>query len=150
MEAKIPRTLLAYRGNSPSSNSPIYLYLPARKLSGAFGNQRLWAENYDMKQGYSKLYYDSVQLMPDTPYFASINFADGKLQFYVESELYAEFENISTHDMIGDHLYLGGMLLNNEFKYPLDGGSMKSLKLYSRSLTEKEIIQLYNVEVAFE
>ncbi|MFK5878242.1 MAG: hypothetical protein QM478_01965 [Flavobacteriaceae bacterium] len=149
MEGKIPKALLAYRGSSPSSNSPIFIYLPARKLSGSFGSQILWAENYNMKEGNSKLYYDSVQLMPDTPYFVSINYLENKMQFYVESELYAEYENVSTHDMIGKDLYLGGLLLNDELKYPLDG-SMKSLKIFSRSLTEKEIVKLYNVELAFE
>jgi hypothetical protein len=148
LEGKIPKALLAYRGNSPSSNSPLFIYLPARKLSGSFGSQILWAENYDMKQGNSRLYYDSVQLTPDTPYFVSINFSENKFQFYVESELYAEFPNVAYHEMEGKDLFLGSLPLGSEFKYPFNG-TMKSLQLFSRSLSEKEIVELYNVELAF-
>jgi len=144
-----PQALFLYKGKySSPSKAPLFVYLPSKKLSGVYGNQVLWAEEFDMQKGYSSMYYDSFVLSSETFYSVSINFEDNKIKFYVESELYAEYENLSPHSIQGNEVYLGAFPSGDEFRNQFDG-TLQNLKIYSRALSEKEIIDLYNADSNF-
>ena len=145
-----PPALFVYKNKySSPSNSPFYIFLPAKRVSGVIGNQMLFAENYNSQQGYSRKYYDSFQLSPSTIYFLSINKKDSKLQIYVNSELYSEYDNLIYSNQKGEEIYLGVFPHDSEFKNPFEG-SIKGLKIYSRALIENEIVDLYNSEPNLE
>jgi len=145
-----PQALFLYKGTySSPSKAPLFIYLPAKKLSGVYGDQILWAEEYNMKKGYSRAFYDSFVLSPKTFYSVSINFEDNKIKIFVESELYAEYENLISHSIQGNEMYLGAFPSGEGFKNQFDG-TLKNLKVYSRALSEKEIVDLYNDNTDFE
>ena len=145
-----PPALFVYKNKySSPSNSPFYVFLPAKRVSGVIGDQMLFAENYNSRQGYSRKYYDSFQLSPGTFYFLSINKKDSILQIYVNSELYSEYDNLIYSKQKGEEIYLGAFPHDSEFKNPFEG-SIKGLKIYSRALMENEIVNLYNSEPNLE
>lgn len=142
---KPPALFVLKNQYSSPSNAPLYIFLPARKVSAVFGKQKLFATNYDPDQGYSREYYDSFQLSPGVFYFLSVSYSNSKLQIFVNSELYAEYQNLISPETKGEEIYLGAFPFDNQYKSPLDG-NLKGLKIHSKALSQKELVELYNSE----
>lgn len=136
--------VLADKFSSPS-RVPFYIYFPAKKISGVYGQQLLWADGYNAKNGYSKEYYDSFPLEEEQMYFVSVNFNGEKIDIYVESELYMSYSNIAVHDLKAEKILLGGIYNknNNTLSNPFTG-AISNLQIYSEPLEESEIVSIYN------
>ena len=139
-----PQTLIAFSDKySSPSRIPFYIYYPGNKISGVYGKQLLWADKYDAKNGYSRAYYDSFKLNKDKYYFVSVNYTGSSVQIYVNSELYASFDNLNIHDYKFDHLLIGSLLKNGNLQYPFNG-LFYGLSIFNKPLKEIEITSLFN------
>ncbi|MCK0178778.1 LamG domain-containing protein [Flavobacteriaceae bacterium S0862] len=140
-----PQTFISFtdKYSSPTRDIPLFVYFAGKRITGVYGNQKLWAEKYDKDLGESKAYYDSYQLPPNEVFFVSLNFSGNSIEIFVNSELYASFSDISPHSKMFEKVILGG-LPQGEGYTTLLNGSLHSLKIFSTALTEKEIVQVYN------
>lgn len=139
-----PQSLIAFADKfSSASRVPFYVYFPGNRVSGVFGKQLLWAEEFNAQNGNSREYYDSFQLSKDQFYFVSVNINGSKAEIYVNSELYAYFENLLPHDLKVNHILIGALLSNNEIANPFTG-NIHGLKVFKQPLSEKEIVFLFN------
>ena len=134
-----PKALVALidKFSSPS-RAPLIIYFPWKRVSGAFGRQLLWAEKYNLKRGYSSRFFDSFQLSPNTTYNLSMNYAQGRMEFYIDNELYMIFDGIKQHDLTHEHILLGALPQKEGYKYFLNG-RIANLKIFNTALTEAEI-----------
>jgi hypothetical protein len=128
---------------SSPAKAPFLLYFPANKVSGTFGEQCLWAESYDRNNGYSRAYYDSFQLNANKTYFVSANFNENKIEIYVNSELYASFDQIEPHSLKVEHILIGAVPIGPDFNNFFQG-TVHGLKIFDEALSETEIIEVYN------
>ena len=139
-----PQSLIGFADKySSASRLPFYVYYPGNKISGVYGKQLFWAENYNAENGYSKEYYDSFQLNKDQFYFVSVNFNGTKVDIYINSELYASFEDLSAHEFKFDHILIGALLSNNELANPFVG-YIHGIKVFNQPLQEGEITSIFN------
>ena len=72
-----------------------------------------------------------------------MNINGSKAEIYVNSELYAYFENLLPHDLKVNHILIGALLSNNEIANPF-AGNIHGLKVFKQPLSEKEIVFLFN------
>lgn len=139
-----PQSLIALTDKfSSASRAPFYVYFPGNRISGVFGKQLLWAEDYDAQNGNSKEYYDSFQLNKDQFYFVSLNFDGSSIQIFVNAELYASFENLHLIDFSPNQIQIGS-LLQNEYIYNPFSGKIHGLKIFNKGLDISEILDLFN------
>ena len=143
-DGRFPQGLvtLADKFSSPAK-APFLLYFPANKISGTFGEQCLWAENYNRNNGYSRAYYDSFQLEANKTYFVSANVNADKIDIYVNSELYASFDQIETHSLTVEHILIGVVPIGPDFNNFFQG-TIHGLKVFDEALSESEITEVYN------
>lgn len=139
-----PQSLIAFVNKFSSAHRiPFYVYYPGNKVSGVFGEQLFWAENYDAENGNSRAYYDSFKLSKNQFYFVSVNFDGYKAEIFVNSELYASFDDLKKHDLKFDNILIGALLQNDVISKPF-AGNIHGLKIFKQPLTEKEIVSLFN------
>lgn len=140
-----PQTFLAFvdKYSSPARTIPLYIYTAGKRITGVYGNQTLWANSYDRTQGESKAYFDSYQLGANEFYFVSINFTGASMEIYINSELYASFENIKPHDLNFESLIIGSLPQGDGFVSPFKG-AIHGLKIFNKSLSTEEIVEVYN------
>jgi len=140
-----PQTFLAFvdKYSSPAKSIPLYMYSAGNRITGVYGNQTLWANDYDRTQGESKAYYDSYQLGANEFYFVSINFIGNTIEIYVNSELYASFEGIAPHNLMFESLVIGSLPQGDNFVSPFKG-VIHGLKIFNKSLSTNEIVEVYN------
>ena len=139
------QTFIAFadKYSSPSRSIPLYIYSAGKRVTGVYGEKKLWAENYDVSLGESKIYYDSYQLSHNEVYFVSVNFTGSQIDVYVNSELYASFPNIEPHQLQYSKVVLGALPMGEGYTTLFDG-VIHGIKMYSSALTEKEIVDVYN------
>ena len=143
-DGKKPQSLIAFSDKiSSASRVPFYVYFPANKVSGVYGKQLLWADKYDAQYGNSRAYYDSPQLKKDQFYFVSVNFDGASVKIYVNSELYASFEELTQHNFKFDHLVIGALVQGDSTSKPF-AGNIHGLKIFSKPLSEAEIVGVFN------
>jgi hypothetical protein len=141
----VPQALISLTDKySSPSRVPFYLYLAAKRITGVYGKQILWAENYDKSKGESKSFFDSYPLESNTFYFVSVNFTGSKIAIYVNSELYVEFDNIIPHDLNFDHILIGSTMEGENKMVHQFNGIINNLKIYGVALNDKQIVQVYN------
>ena len=139
-----PQSLIAFVDKFSTANRiPFYVFFPGNKVSGVYGEQLFWAENYDAENGNSRAYYDSFKLSKNQFYFVSVNFDGNKAEIFVNSESYALFEDLKKHDLKFDNILIGALLQNNVISKPL-AGNIHGLKIFRQPLSEKEIVSLFN------
>lgn len=129
--------------SSPSRDIPLFIYSAGKRITGVYGDQALWAQNYVREEGESRGYYDSYQLNSNEFYFVSINFTGSAINIYVNSELYASFDNIKPHNLKYKSMIIGALPQGNTFVTQFYG-IIHGLKIFSRALSEKEIVSVYN------
>lgn len=142
-----PQTFIAFvdKYSSPARTIPLYIYTAGRRITAVYGNQTLWANDYDRTQGESKTYFDSYQLSANEFYFISINFTGSKMEFYVNSELYASFENINPHDLKFENVIIGSLPQGADYVSPFKG-MLYGVKVFNKSLSMPEIVEVYNAQ----
>lgn len=142
-----PQTYIAFvdKYSSPARTIPLYIYTAGKRITGVYGNQTLWANNYDRTQGESKTYFDSYQLSANEFYFISINFTGNVLEIYVNSELYASFDNINPHDLKFENVIIGSLPQGTDFVSPFKG-ILYGVKIFNKSLSMSEIVEVYNAQ----
>lgn len=140
-----PQTLLSFQDKFSSPSSiPFFIYTAANRITAVYDKQALWAVDYEPKGEMSRQFYDSFVLDKDNFYFISINFDGEKIDIYVESELYASFDQVTSSERPFSDLILGAIVSKrNNYLLPFKG-TIHGLKLFNTSLTEREIIMLYN------
>ena len=140
-----PQTFIAFadKYSSPIKSIPLFIYMAGKRITGVYGDQKLWAEKYNKDLGESKAYYDSYQLSSNEVYFVSVNFTGTSIDIYVNSEIYASFANINSHSASFEKIVLGGLPQGDSFT-TLMNGTLHGLKVFNVALAEKEIVELYN------
>lgn len=140
-----PQTFFAFTDtySSPHRTIPLYIYSAGKRVTGVYGERKLWAQNYDPALGESKIYYDSFQLSHKEVYFVSLNFTGSKIDIYVNSELYASFPNIKPQKVQYSKVVIGALPLGQSYT-TLFNGVIHGIKIYGTALTEKEIVDVYN------
>jgi len=145
-----PQSLLAFvNKNSSTFRIPFYLYLPRNKISGVYGEQLLYYENYNKENKESKAFLSSPQIGVDKFYFVSVNHtSDNTIEIYVNSDLYATFNNLYLHDLKSTHLIIGSMIQNKKTILPFEG-TIYGLKIFNKALKEPEIVKFFNSSPSF-
>lgn len=148
-DGRKPQSFIAFIGKrSSASRIPLYLYLPGNKISGVYGEQSLWAENYDKKNKRSRMFFDSYKIQKEASYFVSVNFNGDTINIYLNSELYATYEGLKPHQFKSEYLLIGAMMQAEKVMLPFEG-TMYGLKIYNKPLEEKEIVSLFNKQPTF-
>lgn len=144
-DGRKPQSLLAFVNSSSSTfRVPLYIYLPRNKLSGVYGNQHLYYEDYNKNNSESKVFKSSKMIGVDKLYFVSVNHTvDGVIQIFVNSELYATFNNLEPHNLESTDLIIGTIIQNNKPGLPLEG-TIYGIKIFNKALNEKEITKIFN------
>lgn len=146
-----PQAFLSFQDKFSSPSSiPFLIYTASNRVTAVYDKQVLWAENYQEGNGPSREFYDSYVLDKDVFYFVSVNFTGTKLDIFVNSELYASFTDITPHKRLFSKLLLGGVVLNETNHFIPFDGTIHGVKLFNDSLTEKEIVSLYNDQPIIE
>ena len=142
-----PQTFIALVDDysSPGRNIPLFIYTAGKRITGVYGDQALWAENYFRSEGESKSYYDSYQLKSNEFYFVSINFTGNTIEIYVNSELYSSFDNIKPHELKYKTMLIGALPEGDTFVTQFSG-VIHGLKIFNKALSEKEIVSVYNLQ----
>ncbi|MGF1555750.1 LamG-like jellyroll fold domain-containing protein [Paucihalobacter sp.] len=142
-----PQTFIAFvdKYSSPARTIPLYIYTAGKRITGVYGDQTLWANNYDRTQGESKTYFDSYQLSANEFYFISINFTGNTLEVYVNSELYTSFKNINPHGLKFENVIIGSLTQGSDYVSPFKG-MLYGLKIFNKSLSMAEIVEVYNAQ----
>ena len=140
-----PQALIGFidQYSSLARSIPLYIYSAGKRITGVYGNQSLWAESYDRINGESKDYYDSYQLSAEELYFVTINFSGTSIDIYVNSEIYASFQGITPHNLNFSKFIIGALPQGEEYLSQYSG-NIYGVKVFQKSLSEKEIIELYN------
>lgn len=140
-----PQSFIAFvdEYSSPSKTIPLYIYSASKRLTGIYGDQSLWANNYNRTNGESMAYFDSYQLKSNVFYFVSVNFTGSSINIYINSELYAAFDNIKPHSLKYNNIIIGALPQGDDFVSQFKG-IIHGLKIYRKSLNEEEIISVYN------
>ena len=148
-DGRNPQSLITFTYKyTTGSRAPLYIFTPGNKISGTYGEQLLWKEKYKKENGRSKMYFDSFKIKKDTDYFVSVNF-DGKiLDIYLNSELYASFNELTPHDLKSQNLIIGSMLRDEKSSAHFQG-TIYGLKIFNQSLEESEIVTLFNSQPSF-
>jgi len=149
-DGRKPQSLITFANKYTSgSRSPLYIYTPGNKISGVYGTQLLWADGYKKENGRSKAYFNSFKIKKDKDYFVSVNY-DGKstLEIYLNSELYAKFEDLKPHDLKSQFLVIGAILRGEKVSGRFEG-TIYGVKIFNTSLTESEIAKLFNTQPSF-
>ncbi len=117
------------------------LWVAGHRITGDFFGQPLWAENYNYNNGRSAQFYDLFKLEPGKYYFLSVNLSSGKLEIYINSELYSEHENLALGAREIQKVYFGAEPKQGEFIHPFYG-NIRNVTIFNRALTENEIYSL--------
>jgi hypothetical protein len=139
-DAAVPQMLFSIRDTINPQNR-FNVWIAGRRITAVLNSNHLWANNYDYRNGRSKVYYDSFRLERGKYYYLSINYTPRKIEIYVNAELYQQFEQIENGLMSFQQLYLGIEVTNEGFKHPF-AGHIKNLTLFDRLLTVDEIYSL--------
>ena len=140
-----PQAFISFQDKYSSPSSiPFLIYTASKRITAVYDKQILWAEDYQEDNGPSRKFFDSFVLENNHIYFVSVNFTGTSLDIFVNSELYASFGNVTLHKRPFSKLILGGIVLNKDDYFIPFEGEINGLKLFNDSLTEKEIIRLYN------
>jgi hypothetical protein len=145
-----PQSLLAFVNNSSTTfQIPFYLYLPRKKISGVYGDQLLYYENYDKDNSESNVFKSSKEIGVDKNYFVSVNYtSENGIDIYVNSYLYATFNDLTPHELKSTHLIIGTMIQAGKPIIPFEG-EIYGLKIYNKALLESEIVELFNSQPLF-
>lgn len=148
-DGRKPQSFLAFVNKfSSGSRVPLFIYLPGNRISGVYGKQLLWADGYKKENGNSRMYFDSYKIQKDKPYFVSINFDGSTMDFYVNSELYATFDNLQSNELKSKFLTIGALVKDEKAGTPFEG-TIYGLSIYNQPLKEKEIISIFNSQPSF-
>ncbi len=149
-DGRKPQSFLAFvNKNSTTFQIPLYLYLPRNKISGVYGEQLLYYENYSKKNKESKVFLSSSKIGVDKLYFVSVNHtSDNSIEIFVNSDLYATFSGLSIHDFKSTHLIIGAMIQSEKAILSFEG-TIYGLKIFSKALKESEIVKLFNSQPLF-
>ena len=140
-----PQSFLLFVNDSITLQArPLYLYLPRNRVSGMYGRQHLYYENYDKNRGVSNSFLNSQSIKTNNYYFVSVNYTiDNTIQIYVNSDLYATFNNVMPHNLKTTSIIIGALKVGGKVSTRLEG-VMYGLRIYKKSLSESEIVSVFN------
>jgi hypothetical protein len=149
-DGRKPQSFLAFvNKNSTTFKIPLYLYLPKNKISGVYGEQHLYFENYNKKNNESNAFLSSDKISIGKLYFVSVNYtSDNVIEIFLNSDLYATFDGLSQHNLKSTHLIIGSMLQREKAILPFEG-TIYGLKIFNKTLKESEIVTLFNSQPLF-
>jgi hypothetical protein len=145
-----PQTLLAFVNNSSTTfQVPFFLYLPRNRISGVYGNQHLYYENYNKENSESNVFKSSKEISVDKNYFVSVNYSnENGIEIFVNSYLYATFKDLTPHTLKCNYLIIGSMIQGEKPIIPFEG-EIYGLTIYDKALQESEIVELFNSQPLF-
>jgi len=100
-------------------------------------------EGEDLRYGRtSAIFQGSEELIEDTIYFITCSFKNGVLSIYLDSRLYAQYNNVKRINTNASKINIG-ISPNGTGKYQING-YIDQLRLYNRALSNNEIVALFD------
>ena len=135
--AKEQMLFSVYDKRTPTNS--INFWIAGRRLTQRVNTNSLWAKEYDYSMGASGDYYDLFELELGKFYFLSVNIFDNKVEVFINSELYARYDNLTNASLNYDELYLGSAKSGNgNFQFQYDG-YIRNLTIFNKRLNALEI-----------
>ena len=143
-DGKKPQAFLSYTGGDNSKANKFSYYFAGQRITGIVGDYELAGKNYKNKEGTSPKYFSSPRLELNKFYCLSILTEKDKTMFYINGELYSEFEDLQLSDFMGEKVILGAFRKNsNAALTRFFSGTIRNIEIYNRSMTLDEIQEFY-------
>ena len=131
----------AHLSNNGASN--LNLGLGGFRITGNLNSNTFSAKNFAHGNAASREYYDLPRLEVGKYYFVSVNKSGGKIDIYVNAELYQDFDFDSDTDLVFDSILLGVLNTSGDYINQFSG-NIRNLQVFGNILSADEI---YSVSV---
>lgn len=129
--------------NESWGNSGLWIYTDKNKITAFQEKQVLNKKKYLNKEKYNNVFTSCKDLESNKDYFITVTYKNKSLFIYIDVKLYANYKNVKPFKN-KDRKFVVGIANDPKKggKFQLDG-IIDEIKIFNKSLTNKEITDLY-------